>query len=77
MEPKGGLFLWLKLPEIISGEEFQENAKAKNLLVMNGSRASMSGNYKNFLRISISVIPRDKIEQGIDKLSELIRSYDA
>lgn len=77
MEPKGGFFLWLKLPENINGEEFQEKAKAENLLVMAGSQASMSGNYKNFIRISISVIPLDKIEQGMDKLSELIRSYDA
>lgn len=36
----------------------------------------MCGNYKNFIRISISVIPLDKVEQGMDKLSELIRSYD-
>lgn len=76
VEPKGGFFLWLKLPEKINGKDFQEKAKAENLLVMDGSDASMCGNYKNFIRISISVTPLGQIEKGIDKLSQLIRSYE-
>ena len=38
-------------------------------------RASVRGGCKNFIRLSISVCPVDKIEKGIDILSGILRSY--
>ncbi|XP_048744896.2 uncharacterized protein LOC125657961 [Ostrea edulis] len=74
VEPKGGFFIWLQLPENMDGKDLCEKAKAANVLVQIGSKASPSGGWKNFIRLSISVCPVDKIEKGIDKLSEIIRS---
>ncbi|XP_078311250.1 uncharacterized protein LOC111138475 [Crassostrea virginica] len=75
VQPTGGFFLWIKLPESIDGKELAERAKAQNVLVLNGSEASVCGGCKNFIRLSISVCPGDKIEKGIDILSGIIRSY--
>ncbi|XP_056004712.1 uncharacterized protein LOC125657963 isoform X2 [Ostrea edulis] len=74
VEPKGGFFVWLQLPENMNGKDLCEKANAANVLVQDGSLASPTGGWKNFIRLSISACQVDKIEKGIDKLSEIIHS---
>ncbi|XP_062578339.1 uncharacterized protein LOC134240259 [Saccostrea cucullata] len=74
VEPLGGFFVWLKLPENVDAEDLCAKAKAVNLLVQVGSKASPTGGCKNFIRLSVSVCSVENIENGIDRLSEIIRS---
>jgi 2-aminoadipate transaminase len=70
--PEGGLFLWVEMPEYISGEEVFAEAIKEKVAVVPGSPFFTDGR-KNFLRLNFSNQTPDKIEEGIERVGDVIK----
>lgn len=83
--PEGGLFLWLTLPEHIDCVALYEKALANEVAYVAGTffhtdysacaqqGLPLPGN--NTMRLNFSFIREDRMEEGIRRLAEVIRSY--
>lgn len=74
--PRGGYFVWIKLPETCNGENLSdyllENYKVN---VIKGNRFSFENKSKNFLRVSFAFHPPATLENAARKLCEGIEKY--
>lgn len=73
-EPKGGMFLWLKLPQNIDAAEMIPLAVEKNIIYVTGSSFYCDKQEKNSLRLNYSFPTLYEIEKGIMNLSEVVKS---
>ena len=71
--PDGGLFLWVRLPEVIDTEEMFPRALEHNVAYIVGSAFYVDGSGKNTMRLSFSVNSEDEIEEGIKRLCQVVR----
>lgn len=57
IRPKGGYFIWIKLPEGVDGDALSDfcmkNPKYR-VFAIRGSRFSIEGNFRNFIRLSFA-----------------------
>lgn len=78
IKPRGGYFVWVKLPENFSQQSsplslfLQENYK---VTIIEGSRFSLEGKFKNFIRISFAFHSPEIIEAAAKRLCEGIKNY--
>jgi 2-aminoadipate transaminase len=70
--PEGGLFLWVEMPEYISGEEVFAEAIKDKVAVVPGSPFFTDGR-KNFMRLNFSNQSPDRIEEGIKRVGDVIK----
>lgn len=69
----GGASVWLELPEGIDSAVLAEELKNDSVLIEPGARFFASKSPpRNFVRIAYSVIPKDKIEQGVRLIAAAI-----
>lgn len=74
----GGASVWLELPEGIDSGVLAEALKNDSVLIEPGARFFASKTPpRNFARIAYSVIPKDKIGQGVKLIADAIRRYSA
>lgn len=71
--PEGGLFLWVRLPEGIDTEEMFPRALEHKVAYVIGRAFHVDGSGENTMRLSFSVNPEAEIEEGIKRLSEVVR----
>ncbi len=71
--PEGGLFLWVRLPEGIDTEEMFPRAVEHKVAYVIGRAFHVDGSGENTMRLSFSVNPEVEIEEGIKRLSEVVR----
>lgn len=71
--PDGGLFVWLTLPEGIDTEEMFPRALEKKVAYVVGKAFYVDGGGKNTMRLSFSVNTEEEIEEGIKRLSLVVR----
>nr|XP_039259967.1 kynurenine/alpha-aminoadipate aminotransferase, mitochondrial-like [Styela clava] len=73
--PEGGMFLWLKLFGIDDTKELvQRGIIEKEIVMIPGSAFNVEDNTKSsFCRLSFSLISPENIEEGIQRLSNLVR----
>lgn len=71
--PKGGLFFWLTLNQKIDTQAFMREALAAGVAVMPGSAFFSAEPEKSYLRLNFSHASVDKIEEGIKRLSALLK----
>ena len=71
--PKGGLVFWLEFPERFNAYELFIRAKDAQLGIAPGHIFSVSAKPKNFIRISFGNTPNEKVEQGFQKLGDIIK----
>lgn len=71
--PEGGLFLWVEMPEHVSGEEVFAGAIKEKVAVVPGSPFFTDGR-KNFMRLNFSNQTPDMIEEGIRRVGDVIKS---
>ena len=69
--PKGGLVLWVELPESINTVEMQETVFEQDVSYAPGEIFSANGSYHNYLRISYCNLWSIKIEAALIKLGKL------
>jgi len=76
LEPKGGYFIWIKLPQNISAQEFnafcRENYK---VVVIPGDVFSLNKTSKNCLRISIGFHTVETLQTAVTRLCEALNEF--
>lgn len=71
--PRGGMFLWLRLPPHISSTEALGLAIQKNVAFVPGVPFYADAPEPNTLRLAFVTVPADRIAQGISTLGQVFR----
>ncbi|WP_324721388.1 aminotransferase-like domain-containing protein [Salinimicrobium sp. HB62] len=71
-EPKGGFYIWLKLPPHIKSTDIFKESVAKGVVFVTGRTFDPASEKDDRLRLSFSNMPKDQIEKGVRILSEAI-----
>lgn len=69
----GGYFMWLELAHSVNAERLLSQASLAGVRFQPGERFSTDGNFQNFIRLSFSYHAVDEIEQGVSRLSVLLK----
>ena len=72
-EPRGGLFLWMHLPETTNMEKLGELASQRNVGFSNGSAFHYRGDSIKCIRLAYAYCHIDDIPEGITYLCEAVR----
>jgi 2-aminoadipate transaminase len=73
--PKGGLFIWVKLPEACSSTDLLGLAVAQGVAFVPGNPFFVDNSGQNTMRLNFSNAALDQIKEGIDKLGGVIKEY--
>ncbi|MBC7093106.1 PLP-dependent aminotransferase family protein [Candidatus Bipolaricaulota bacterium] len=71
--PEGGLFLWVRLPEEVNTERMLERALRHKVAYVIGAPFFVDGRGQNTMRLSFSSATVDQIEEGIRRLSKVVK----
>jgi DNA-binding transcriptional MocR family regulator len=73
-EPKGGLFVWVRLPDAIDAADLLDRAvQQAQVAFVPGTAFFHDGRGRNALRLSYSLADEAQIEAGIARLARLVR----
>ncbi|UFU05090.1 PLP-dependent aminotransferase family protein [Ruania halotolerans] len=73
VEPEGGYFLWVNLPEGVDGDALHAAAAARGVQIVKGSDFLLDDS-KNAIRLAYSGVTPDEIDEGARRLGEAYRS---
>jgi len=73
--PRGGLFIWLELPENKDSRELLRRALAEKVAFIPGGSFYPSGVKNNELRLNFSNMSHEDIDKGMAILGRLTREY--
>ena len=76
-KPEGGMFLWVTLPDGMSSMELFEVALNENVAFVPGEAFYVDNPELNTLRLNFSNSNEDKIEEGIKRLGNSIKTLQA
>jgi 2-aminoadipate transaminase len=71
--PKGGLFLWLTLPDWMDAAELLQAAVAKRVAFVPGESFFTDGTGRNTARLNFSNAAPDRIREGVGRLADCLR----
>jgi 2-aminoadipate transaminase len=71
--PKGGMFIWVALPNGIDTKEMFKDALKEKVAYVYGSAFCVDNCGNNCMRLNFSNADDDRIEEGIKRLSKVIR----
>jgi 2-aminoadipate transaminase len=71
--PKGGLFLWIRLPEGMNSTELLQKAVEQKVAFVPGSPFHPLGGGDNTMRINFSNATSEQIEEGVKRLAAVIK----
>ena len=76
VEPEGGLFLWLKLPDSVSGAEFTRACSAKGVMCVPGA-TFLTDELAScpYVRLNFSTPSLAQIEKGIAIMGDAAREF--
>ena len=72
--PEGGLFLFLTMPEGFDAVKFYDKALDAGVAYVAGEFFHPDGSGKNTMRMNFSFMTRQRIEEGVRLLAELLRT---
>jgi DNA-binding transcriptional MocR family regulator len=70
--PRGGFFLWIRLPEGVNDKALFERAISEKVSFVAGSAFCVDGSGHDRARISYSGITHEQIEEGVKRLAAAI-----
>jgi len=70
--PKGGYFIWLRLPQHINAKELRQRAKSFHVDFRQGALFSSTSAAQNCMRLCFAHYDESHIEQGILRLKECL-----
>lgn len=73
--PKGGLFLWVTLPECIDSTKLLKESVKKKVAFVPGNSFFPQGGGKNTMRLNFSNAVPEKINEGIARLASSIKQF--
>jgi 2-aminoadipate transaminase len=71
--PHGGYYIWLKLPERVSGDALAQAAIRRGVRVLPASDFYVTSGPANYVRLAYSYSPPSAIAEGIRRLGEAFR----
>jgi len=74
-KPRGGFFVWLKLPQNLGAKEVADWTRNLGVLVSAGDEFFAEFPSAPYLRLAFSYLGKDRIEEGIAKLARVIRAH--
>jgi len=74
-EPRGGFFIWLRLPEQIDAEALQPEARQHNVGYQPGIRFSSRQRLKNYIRLCFSFYDTPELETAVGRLADVLRNH--
>lgn len=74
-EPKGGMFLWVELPEGLDAEALLRSAAAKQVTFETGASFYAKDPQSNHVRLTYSNMPEEQLKSGIDRFAEAVREF--
>jgi len=75
IEPDGGFFIWLVLPEGVDAEQMRVEARQKNVGFLPGVKFSSAGKLENCVRLSFSYFDVPELEEGARRLAEVFKAF--
>ena len=72
--PQGGFFIWVTLPEGIDAMEVFRKAVEEKVAFVPGGPFFTDESNNNYMRLSYSKVPEDKIVEGVKRLGKVLRS---
>jgi DNA-binding transcriptional MocR family regulator len=76
-QPKGGSVLWVRCRSHVDTSQFFQQAISEGVSFAPGEVFSLSGKYKNYMRISYGVQWSDRVEQAIQSLGKIVAAKSA
>ena len=70
--PQGGLFTWCELPEGMDAKEVFKKSIKENVAFVPGGSFYPNGGKENTFRLNYSMMPEDKIQEGIQRLGKVL-----
>ena len=71
--PRGGMFLWVELPEKISTVEMFKDAIKEKVAYVHGKAFHVDGSGENTMRLNFTNPKDELIEEGIKRLANVIK----
>jgi len=71
--PRGGLFLWVTLPEKLNSTNLMADAIAEKVAFVPGESFHPNGGGTNTMRLNFSCMKPDKIYEGISRLGRVFK----
>ncbi len=71
--PRGGFFIFVRLPEYMDAGEILEEAVANNVAFISGSPFYFDGSGCNTMRLSYAQSPNEEIEQAVKVIGQIIK----
>ena len=71
--PKGGLFLWVTLPEGVNARDVLATCIEKKVAFVPGGPFFPNGGKENMLRINYSNMPEDRIVEGVKRMGVALK----
>jgi 2-aminoadipate transaminase len=71
--PEGGLFLWVELPEQVSGEELLRDALEEKVAFVPGAPFFAANPRHNFIRLNFSNSSPERIAKGVRRIGEVLK----
>lgn len=76
LEPKGGYFIWIELPEAVNAQKFNEFCREKyQLIVIPGNIFSLDKKFTNCIRITIGFQTNAILQTAIPRLCLAINEF--
>jgi 2-aminoadipate transaminase len=72
--PRGGLFIWVRLPEGTDTTKLLEAAHAAGVTYLPGANFSPEGKGANYLRLSFAYLSPEKIREGLAVLARVLKT---
>lgn len=72
-KPEGGLFIWVTLPEHIDAAAILPQALEHDVVYIPGGAFAVAGGYNNTMRLNFGNVPLERIEEGIERLAQLVK----
>lgn len=70
--PRGGFFLWIRLNDGLDAEQLLPVARAHGVIYVVGKAFFVDGSGQQFMRLSFSAPPPDRIEEGVTRLAAAV-----
>lgn len=75
LTPKGGIFIWLRLPAGLSASDLYDTARQEGVAYAPGALFFPGEKDLSYLRLNFTIHPPDDIEEGIRRLGRAVERY--
>ncbi len=76
-EPRGGFFLWTRLPEGLDATELLTVAQEHGVIFVTGDAFFVDGGGRDYIRLSFSAPSHDRIRDGVARLAAAISEAES